>query len=242
MVRGRGAQRKLHPDLIRDIIFVFDFGFCERGLFHDRPHHRLRAAVERTVVREFHELARDLSLGCEVHGRVGMAPIAFHAEALELLALDIDPMRGKGTALAPKLHDRYRIPVFSFCAVVLLDLPFDREPVTVPAGDVVGIVSQHLLGARHHVLQDLVERVPDMDVAVRIRRTVVQDEFGSAARSCAQARIEAELLPARENLRLLLRQPSAHGKVGFGEKKSLAVVAGGFGHVIRRSCQFGLAG
>src|SRR6185503_2152230 len=76
----------------------------------------------------------------------------------------------------------------------------------------------------------LVERVADMDVAVRVRRAVVQDEFRPALAGLAQARIEAELFPAREDLGFLLRQPGTHGKIGLGQEQSLAVVAFGVGH------------
>ena len=65
-----------------------------------------------------------------------------------------------------------------------------------------------------------------MDVAVGVGRAVVQHEFGAALRGLAQALVEAELRPAREELRLLLRQAGAHREVGLGQEQSLAVVAG----------------
>ena len=41
----------------------------------------------------------------------------------------------------------------------------------------------------------------------------------------AQAAVEVEALPAREDLRLLLRQSGAHGEIGLGQEQRLAVVA-----------------
>ena len=176
----------------RDVVLVFDLGFGERGLLHHRPHHRLRAAIERAVVRELHQLARDLRLGGEVHGGVGMGPVALDAEPLELLALHVDPVlaRRRGTRGGIRPWRRHRhVLVLALGAVLLLDLPFDREAVAVPARHVVGVEAQHLLAARHHVLEDLVERVADMDVAVGVGRAVVQHEFRPArARPRAAAR------------------------------------------------------
>ena len=84
---AHAGDRKLHPHRVAGEILVLDLGFGERGLLHHRPHHRLRAAIEQPVVAEFHQLAGDLRLGGEVHGGVGMLPVAGDAESLELLAL-----------------------------------------------------------------------------------------------------------------------------------------------------------
>jgi hypothetical protein len=90
--------------------------------------------------------------------------------------------------------------------------------VAVPARHVVRIEAEHLLAARHHILEDLVERMADMDVAVGVGRAVVEDEFRQARRGRAHPLVEAELMPARQQLRLLLRQPGAHGEVGLGQE------------------------
>ena len=52
--------------------------------------------------------------------------------------------------------------------ILLLDLPFDRQAMAVPARHVIRIEAEHLLASRHHVFEDLVERMPDMDVAVGV--------------------------------------------------------------------------
>ena len=69
-----------------------------------------------------------------------------------------------------------------------------------------------------------------MDVAVGVGRPVVQHEFRPPGGLAAQAPVEVDLLPARQDLGLLLRQPGAHGKIGLGQKQSLAVIADGIGH------------
>src|SRR6266508_2946988 len=74
-----------------------------------RPHHRLRAAIERAVLRELHQFARDLRLGGKIHGGVGMLPIPLDAEPLEFFALYIEPVLSVGAALLAKLDHRLRI-------------------------------------------------------------------------------------------------------------------------------------
>ena len=59
-------------------------------------------------------------------------------------------------------------------------LPLDRQAVAVPARHIGRILAEHLLRAVDDVLQDLVQRGAEMDVAVGVGRAVVQDEFLAA--------------------------------------------------------------
>ena len=206
---------------------VLHLGLGQRRLLHHGPHHRLRAAVERAVHGELHQLGSDDGLGPVVHGRVVVVPVALHAEALELLALHADPVFGELPALAAELVDGHGVLVLALGAVLLLDLPLDGQAVAVPARHVVGIEAQHLLGARHHVFQDLVERGAHVDVGVGVGRAVVEDELGPALGGLAQAAIEADFGPALEQLGLQLRQASLHGELGLGQEQGRAPIARG---------------
>ena len=81
-----------------------------------------------------------------------------------------------------------------------------------------------LLRAGHDVLEDLVQRGADMDVAVGVRRTVMQDELLPPHGLFAHAVVEAKPRPALEQLRLTLGQPRLHREVGLGEKQGRAPV------------------
>ena len=224
------TNRKLHPNRIARVVVVLDLGFGERGLLHHAPHHRLGAAEQGAVERELHQLGGDGGLGPKIHGRVVVPPVALDAEALELVALHADPVLGELAALLAELVDGHFVLVLALGAVLLLDLPLDGQAVAVPARHVVGIEAQHLLGARHHVLQDLVERGAHVDVGVGVGGAVVQDELGPALGRRAQAVIEPELGPALEQLGLELGQPGPHGERGLGQEQGRAPVArGGFG-------------
>ena len=172
----RVGDRELDEHGGRDALVVLDLGLGERGALDHRPHDRLGAAIELPGHGELHELAGDLRLGREGHGGVGMRPVAVDAEALELLALHVDPVLGEGAAFAAELDDRHLVLVLALGAVLLLDLPLDRQAVAVPARHVVGVVAEHLLRAHDDVLEDLVERRADVDVAVGVGRAVVEDE------------------------------------------------------------------
>src|SRR5262249_56341288 len=110
------------------------------------------------------------------------------------------------------------------------DFPFDREAVAVPPGDVVRIEAKHLLAARDDILQDLIERVPNMDIAIGVGRAVMQDEFVTAIRAGAQLLVEIALFPARQDFRLALRQARAHGEFGLRQEQRFGIVALGLPH------------
>src|SRR5690606_25611454 len=85
---------------------------------------------------------------------------------------------------------------------------------------------EHLLGADDDVLKRLVQRMADMDVAVRIGRPVMKDEGLAALRLEAEAAIEVHLLPAGQPFGLALGKAGLHGEGRFGKEDRLAVIAG----------------
>jgi hypothetical protein len=164
-----------------------------------------------------------------------MRPVTLDAEPFEFLTLHVEPVFGVSPAFLPEGNHRGRIRKIRLClvlrAVVLFfDFPFDREAVAVPPGNVVRIVAEHLLAARDDILQDLVERVPNVDIAIGIGRAVMQDEFVTALRDTAQLPVEIALFPACEDFRLALRQARAHGVFGLRQKQRFGIVALGLRH------------
>ncbi len=223
----RGADhRKAHPDRRAGVVVILDLGFRQGGLFHRRPHHRAQAAIQRAVQQELADFPGDGGFRRRVHGGVAVAPGALHAQAAELAGLHAHPVVGVGAAFGAEIQDRDRllgrVPLLG--AMVFLDLPLDRQAVAVPAGDVVGVIAGHLAGTVDHVLVDLVQRRADMDVAVRIRRPIVQDEQRSPGGGRADLAPQVHGVPARQDLRLLLRQVAAHRKAGPRQENRVAVI------------------
>src|SRR6516162_9828040 len=98
--------------------------------------------------------------------------------------------------------------------------------MTVPAGNVVRFSACHLVRAHNNVLEGLVERCADVDIAVGVRRPVVENEFGPSLAALTESPIEILARPASQNLGLLLRQTSPHGKIGLGQIESARVIEG----------------
>jgi hypothetical protein len=142
-------------------------------------------------------------------------------------------MVGVGAAFAAESDHRVGMGEVGFRLalrpiILLLDLPFDRQAVAVPAGNVVRILVEHLLRAGDEILEDLVQRVADVDVAVGVGRAVMQDELALARARRAKLPVEIVLLPAGEDFRLLLRQAGAHRKVRLRQIEARRIIGAGF--------------
>ena len=79
-------------------------------------------------------------------------------------------------AFAAKLLDRHLVLVLALLAVLLFDLPFDRQAVAVPSRHVIGVLAKHGLRSVDHILENLVQRMTDMQLAVGIGRAVMKHE------------------------------------------------------------------
>ena len=230
---GRGRQhRKPHPDRGGGMVVVLDLRLGQRGLLDRRPHHRPQPAIQRAVQQELADLVGDRRLGRQVHRGVAIGPGALDAQAAELARLHAHPVARVGAALGAEVEDRNAVLVLLLRAVLLLDLPLDRQAMAVPAGDVVRVKPGHLARAVDHVLQDLVQGGADVQVPVRVGRAVMQDEQRPAGSGLPQLAPQVHGVPAGEQSRLLLRQVAAHREAGLGQEDGIAVVARGGGCVV----------
>ena len=137
-----------------------------------------------------------------------------HAEALEIRALHVD-LRER--VLAARLPERARVELLAPRGQRFLDLVLDRQAVAIPARHVRRIEAVERARLDDDVLQHLVDRVADVDRAVRVRRTVVQDERRSSARDLAQLARTCSAPPTTPASRARgARDPPSSGNAGRG--------------------------
>ncbi|MCY1311763.1 hypothetical protein D9M70_621110 [compost metagenome] len=95
-----------------------------------------------------------------------------------------------------------------------LDLVLDRQAMAVPARHVGGVVAGQGFRADDDVLENLVDRVTDVDAAVGIGRAVVQDELRTPGADLPELLVQADAVPLLQGLRLALRQAGFHREGG----------------------------
>ncbi|KJJ19384.1 hypothetical protein HMPREF3156_00766 [Neisseria sp. HMSC06F02] len=100
--------------------------------------------------------------------------------------------------------------------------------MAVPARHIRRVETGLGFAADNDVFEDFVDGMTDVDVAVGIRRAVVQDEFRTAFGDFAQFLIAFVLVPAFQPRRLALGEVAAHRKRAFEQVYGFAVI----GHVV----------
>ena len=193
------AQRELDVDRGRGVRLVLHLGFGQRGPAVRAPVDGLLALVDHVLLDEPAQGADDRRLVTERHGLVGVVPQPDDAQALEAPALDVHVLLGVGAAGAAEVC-RAHLPLLR--PELAIDFQFDGQAVAVPARQVGGIEPQHVVGLDDQILQDLVERRADVDVAVGVRRPVVQKEELGPFPRVANLAVEVHRVPAGDGLRL----------------------------------------
>ena len=203
------AQVEAHVDRRADVVLVvLDLRLGQRRPVGDAPVHRLLRLVDEAALRERRPARARSSPGtpgpsCGTGwSQSPMTPSRSNSARWMSRYF----VRVRAARLAER--DRAHLPLLR--AEVLVDPQLDRQAVAVPARHVGRVEAREAAAAHHHVLEDLVERGAEVDVAVRVRRAVVQDELRRALPRRAHLPVEV-LAPSRPRM----RRGSAWGRLAF---------------------------
>jgi len=218
LFQARQAERVGQALLVGDVegdvdgvgflVLVFHFRFGQGRTAVEAPVHRLQALEHEAVLDHFRQGTDLAGLVGEVHGLVRVGPVTQHTQADELGLLALDLLAGVGAAQFAGLVGAQVLAVGDF------DLVLDRQAMAVPARHVRRIEAGQGLGTDDHVLEDLVDRMTDVNAAVGVRRTVVQDELWTVLANLTQLLVQANAVPALQSLRLALGQAGLHWEGG----------------------------
>ena len=217
-------HREARIDGGRGVVGIFDLGLGQRSLFNRRPHHGLGTPIQAAIHQDPAKFTSDGCFSLIGHSGVGVMPVAKNTKALKFLGLHTKPVGGKIPAFLAEFFDRNFVLILALLAVLFFDLPFNRQAMTVPAGNIVGVLAKHGLRPVDHVLENLVQRVPNVKLAIGIGRAVMENKRLGIGTGFAETAIDINLLPASQNLRLFFRQPSPHREVGLWQEHCLFIV------------------
>ena len=203
-------ERKAHVDGGRVLVLVLDLGLGQGRTAVDAPVHGFGALDEVTVGNDLPQRSHDVRLEGGIHGEVRLLPIAEHAQALEVRPLPRHLLPRVGAAGGAKFPGADLAPGLSD---LFLHHELDRQTVAVPTRNVRRVEAAERARLDDDVLQHLVHGMTDVDVAVRVRRPVVQHEPLAPAPSGADPLVQLQFSPAREYLRFAFGQVRAHREI-----------------------------
>ena len=152
--RGRVDDRKTHIDGKGLLVLVLDLGLGQCGTTIGTPVDRLGTLADMPLFGDPAERTDDVGLLGKIHGQIRVIPVTQYAEALEVHPLFVDLGHGEITAGLAELTGA---DLAAGLANLLLDLQFDGQAVTVPAGHIGGIKTVQGATLDDDVLQHLVD-------------------------------------------------------------------------------------
>ena len=201
-------EREENIDRRGGFILVFDFGFGERRLSAGAPENGFLLAIDEAFFHEAGERADHAGLIGGIKCEVGVFPVTEDAETAELAALNIDEFAGVFLRAATHLGGGETCGGF--------DHPkFDREAVAIPTRNERSTEACHRFGFNHEVLENLVERRPHVDIAIREGRSIVEKIERSIFATLLDFFVKPLLFPLGQRFRFTLGQAGLHGKIGF---------------------------
>ena len=187
---------------------VFDFSFSQCRATVKTPVDRFQALEHETALDHFSQRADFPGFVGKVHGAVRVTPVAQHAKPDEFGFLPFNLLGSVGTAQLTRLVRRQVLAVGDF------DFVLDWQTVAVPTRNIRRVETRKGFRADDHVLENLVDGVTDVNIAVGIGRTVVQNELWTILANFAQLLVQANAVPALQSLRLALGQAGLHWEGG----------------------------
>ena len=225
-LQARRLVRELKANKNRGgrLVGVLDLCLGESGMAMFAPVNGLMAAIDHTAIEHGLENLDIGSVMLVIQRQVGIVPIAEHAQTTETRLLELDILDSELVAELADLRHRGLIELGG--TELLFDLVLNGLTMAVPSRDVGGLIALHGLIAVDDVLRDLVHGMTDVNRAVCIRRSIVQDELLVSLVLFQNLLIDLVVLPVLETLGLGLGKTGAHGKTGLGQVHGLFVLVG----------------
>ncbi len=204
------------------LVVVLNLGFSQRGAAIGTPVHRLGAFVQVAVFNDLGHGADDVGFGAKIHGQVGVFPVAQHTQTDEVGLLRFDLGLGVFAALGAEFGSGNLLARLADHAFYF---QFDRQTVAIPTRHIGGIKTGEALGLDDDVFEDLVDRVTDVNIAVRIGGAIMQNERRLARFGAANSAVEILIVPTFQHVGFALGQIATHRKLGFRKIQGVFIVA-----------------
>ena len=203
------------------MLAIFNFCFSQRSFAMRAPIHGLFALVDISLIGHSTKYANLLRFKAVMQSNVRIFPIAQHTQAFKILTLNIHPFQSEIVAFSAQSQHVQLVAV----QAQLLDAGvLDRHTVSIPARNIRSIEAAGIFIFYNDVLQNFIQRRAHVNLAVGIRRAVVQHKFRLAGMQRLLFIINVVFLPEFQKVRFTLRQACAHRELGFRQIQCFAII------------------
>ena len=215
--------RELNVNGRRFSVLIFNFCFCQCSFAVRAPVNSLLTLVNVALVGHSAKYFQLLGFQMRIEGYIRMFKVADNAHADEVFSLDVDPSLSIGKALFTELKWSHGGSVFTGFLQYCI---FNRKAMGIPARHVMSSIALHELVADNDILQCLIQRMTDVNLAVGIWRSIMQYKSRSAVFfSLFQTlMIQVHILPHFYKAWFSFRKIATHREICFWQVQSLAVI------------------
>ena len=213
---------KFYVNGIAGILCVLNFSFRQCSFAVRAPVNRLKALVNQTF---FAHIRKNFNLLCFIvmrQGNVWMGPIAKTTQTLKFIALTVNVGKREFTANFAQLYIRNRFTVSN--TGLFAGFQLGRQAMRIPAGNIRRLKTGHVLGTDNHIFQNFVESGSQMDIAVCIRRAIMQDINRLALIFFHDLTVQVFCFPRRKSIRLPFGQMRLHREFSFWQIQSAFII------------------
>ena len=185
------------------------------------PVNRLKSLIDVSLFVHLTEYLDLCGLKARFHCEIGVLPVAYYAEALELGHLSLYPIFSEFLTCVSELGNAH------LCSVELVlfdDGALYGHTVVVPAGYIHSVKTVHHLIFIDKILENLVHGCSHVDIVVAERRAVMKNIFGQTLVLLSDHFVKAHLLIVLEHSGLSVGQTRSHRKIGRGQIKRFIVI------------------
>ncbi len=193
------------------MVVVFNLRLCKGRNACGAPVDRLLVLVDVPGCQQLAENLDYARLIFRRHCFIGIIIIAENAQALELLHLYFNESLGVLPALPPYLNTWH---LLGLVAKLTRNVKLNGQAVAVPSGDIGRPVAHHGVVLDNNVFEDLVQGVPQVQVAVGVGRAVMENVSLCPLSRLLDTAVYLFILPFFYNAGFLLREVCPHGEIG----------------------------
>lgn len=157
----------------RSFVVIFNFRFRQRRTVVNVLVNWFRVFVQVIVVDDFVQRADDVGFSFEVYGQVRVRLVVQYVQTDKVFALIVNLGRRVFAVFGAEFGGG---EFFIRFIVFLFDFQFDRQIVVVLVRYIRRVIIGKFFGFYDNVFQNFVNRVINMNVVIRIRRVIMQNE------------------------------------------------------------------